>query len=93
MGKKSRNAGTTKNRVRTCDKVVEETPYHRIIKMTGKMNIKGKSKLSKMMKKKSKAVVQQQEMFLQYGYDECGEILNEHQWMNNIFNKKTLKLK
>jgi len=92
MGKKSRNAGTTKDRVRTCDKVVVETPFQRLMKMSSKMNIKGKSKLSKSMKQKAKAVVQQQEMYLRDSYDETGEILNEDQTMTQLFNRSTLEL-
>jgi len=84
MGKKSRNAGSTKNRVRTCDKVKPESSYDKMLKLA---KVSG-CKVSSRSKSVGKQLINDHLEALQLEYEFTGEYkTSSKQQVQQLINK------
>ena len=87
MGKKARTAGSTKNRVRTCDKVKPENSYHKMLKMA---KVAG-CKVSSRAKSEGKQLINEHINFINWEQEITGEYRNTNRGhIQQVINKKDI---
>jgi len=87
MGKKAKNAGNTKNRVRTCDKTSPETPYDKMLRMASKAGCK----VSRMNKSVGKDLLNTSQAQMVRCYEKNGQLPMLAQNCQQVINKERIK--
>jgi len=87
MGKKSRTAGSTKNRVRTCDKTSPETPYYKMLRMASKAGCR----VSRKNKSEGKELLDEGQALMVQSYEMNGQLPMLSQKCQQLINKERIK--